>query len=99
MRREWEEKHKVTEETSDGPPSQRANATLTPCPSGNYLWCIGGEYFSDDGKAVGGDLAGYLEQLTLRSFPVALLQRYLSIFAGKSERSVPPDLHVRYRAP
>ncbi|KAF8340469.1 uncharacterized protein EI90DRAFT_2906953 [Cantharellus anzutake] len=51
MRIEWEEKHRVTEEISDGPPSRRANATLTPDPSGNYLWCIGGEYFSEDGKA------------------------------------------------
>lgn len=36
----------------EGPPSRRANATLTPCPNGNHLWCIGGEYFSEDGKAV-----------------------------------------------
>ncbi|KDQ12099.1 hypothetical protein BOTBODRAFT_176632 [Botryobasidium botryosum FD-172 SS1] len=43
--------HKVTEETVAGPPSRRANATFTPCPVGNYLWCIGGEYFSDDSKA------------------------------------------------
>lgn len=52
MRREWEEAHKVTEEVASGPPSRRANATLTPCPSGNFLWCIGGEFFSDDRKAV-----------------------------------------------
>ncbi|OAX34254.1 galactose oxidase [Rhizopogon vinicolor AM-OR11-026] len=51
MKREWEDAHKVTEELVEGPPSRRANATLTPCPSGNYLWCIGGEFFSDDGKA------------------------------------------------
>lgn len=51
MNREWEDAHKVTEELVEGPPSRRANATLTPCPSGNYLWCIGGEFFSDDGKA------------------------------------------------
>ncbi|EJD07185.1 galactose oxidase [Fomitiporia mediterranea MF3/22] len=51
MRKEWEETHAVTEEVVEGPPSRRANATLTACPSGNYLWCIGGEYFSDDGKA------------------------------------------------
>ncbi|CCM00631.1 uncharacterized protein FIBRA_02668 [Fibroporia radiculosa] len=51
IQREWEEAHKVTEELVEGPPSRRANATLTPCPSGNYLWCIGGEFFSDDGKA------------------------------------------------
>ncbi|KAF8680544.1 Galactose oxidase [Rhizoctonia solani] len=46
-----EQAHKVTEEISTGPPSRRANSTLTACPSGNYLWCIGGEYFSEDGKA------------------------------------------------
>ena len=42
----------MTEELVEGPPSRRANATLTPCPNGNHLWCIGGEFFSDDGKAV-----------------------------------------------
>jgi len=42
----------VTEELVEGPPSRRANATLTACPSGNHLWCIGGEFFSEDGKAV-----------------------------------------------
>ena len=52
MRKEWEAAHTVTEEIVEGPPSRRANATLTACPSGNYLWCIGGEFFSDDGKAV-----------------------------------------------
>jgi len=52
MQREWEEAHAVTEETVEGPPSRRANATLTACPNGNHLWFIGGEYFSDDGKAV-----------------------------------------------
>ncbi|KAH9914485.1 galactose oxidase [Amylocystis lapponica] len=51
MQREWEEAHRVTEELVEGPPSRRANATLTPCPSGNHLWCIGGEFFGDDGKA------------------------------------------------
>ncbi|RPD60274.1 galactose oxidase [Lentinus tigrinus ALCF2SS1-7] len=51
IQREWEERHKVTEELVEGPPSRRANATLTPCPNGNHLWCIGGEFFSDDGKA------------------------------------------------
>lgn len=56
MRIEWEEQHAVTEELVEGPPSRRANATLTPCPSGNHLWCIGGEFFSDDGKAVSGTL-------------------------------------------
>lgn len=52
MRKEWEEAHTVTEELVEGPPSRRANATLTPCPNGNHLWCIGGEFFSEDGKAV-----------------------------------------------
>jgi hypothetical protein len=52
MRREWEAAHTVTEELVEGPPSRRANATLTPCPNGNHLWCIGGEFFSEDGKAV-----------------------------------------------
>jgi len=42
----------VTEELVEGPPSRRANAALTACPSGNHLWCIGGEFFSEDGKAV-----------------------------------------------
>ncbi|KII91387.1 hypothetical protein PLICRDRAFT_38137 [Plicaturopsis crispa FD-325 SS-3] len=51
MRREWEEAHTVTEELVEGPPSRRANAALTACPNGNHLWCIGGEFFSDDGKA------------------------------------------------
>ncbi|KAG8833934.1 hypothetical protein FRC18_002863 [Serendipita sp. 400] len=51
MQKEWELAHTVTEETADGPPSRRANATLTPCPINSHLWCIGGEYFSDDGKA------------------------------------------------
>ncbi|KAH9061824.1 galactose oxidase [Lactarius deliciosus] len=51
IRREWEESHAVTEELVEGPPSRRANATLTACPSGDHLWCIGGEFFSQDGKA------------------------------------------------
>ncbi|KAH9980749.1 hypothetical protein BJV74DRAFT_887573 [Russula compacta] len=51
IRREWEAAHAVTEELVEGPPSRRANATLTTCPSGDYLWCIGGEFFSEDGKA------------------------------------------------
>ena len=31
---EWQEAHAVNEETVGGPPSRRANATLTPCPLG-----------------------------------------------------------------
>lgn len=72
MQQEWEESHKVTEELVEGPPSRRANATLTACPSGNFLWFIGGacfssslysyadkrlgELFSDEGKAVREDI-------------------------------------------
>lgn len=48
FQREWEVKHAVSEEVADGPPSRRANATLIACPTGNYLWCIGGEYFDGD---------------------------------------------------
>ena len=52
MRRDWEDAHKVTEELVEGPPSRRANATLTACPIGNYLWCVGGEFFDESNKAV-----------------------------------------------
>ncbi|PPQ75922.1 hypothetical protein CVT24_002504 [Panaeolus cyanescens] len=51
MRKEWEAAHTVTEELVEGPPTRRANASLTACPNGNHLWCIGGEFFSEDGKA------------------------------------------------
>ncbi|TEB35122.1 galactose oxidase, partial [Coprinellus micaceus] len=52
MRRDWEEAHTVTEEISSGPPSRRANATLTPCPAtGGHLWMFGGEFYSEDNKA------------------------------------------------
>ena len=66
MRREWEEAHTVTEELVEGPPSRRANATLTACPNGNHLWCIGGELFSEDGKAV----RPFLLCLQLKSTPI-----------------------------
>lgn len=66
MQREWEEAHTVTEELVEGPPSRRANASLTACPNGNHLWCIGGEFFSDDGKAyfVGRYIGVYPPDLT-----------------------------------
>ncbi|KAF9078054.1 hypothetical protein BDP27DRAFT_1388596 [Rhodocollybia butyracea] len=51
IRQEWEAAHSVTEELVEGPPSRRVNGTLTACPSGNFLWFIGGEFFSEDGKA------------------------------------------------
>ncbi|KAG8821952.1 hypothetical protein FRC17_009698 [Serendipita sp. 399] len=71
MQKEWELAHTVTEETAEGPPSRRANATLTPCPVNNHLWCIGGEYFSEDGKAVSLSvyrLAGYVTSLLPQYF-------------------------------
>ncbi|KZV71422.1 galactose oxidase [Peniophora sp. CONT] len=51
MRKEYEAAHAVSEEVAAGPPSRRANATLTPCPNGNHLWCIGGEFFNEDKMA------------------------------------------------
>ncbi|KAF8878772.1 hypothetical protein BD779DRAFT_1613006 [Infundibulicybe gibba] len=44
-------KNEDDDEDLEGPPSRRANATLTACPNGNHLWCIGGEFFSEDKKA------------------------------------------------
>ncbi|KAF9543101.1 hypothetical protein CPC08DRAFT_770304 [Agrocybe pediades] len=35
----------------EGPPSRRANAIATACPSGNHPGCIGGGFFNEDGKA------------------------------------------------
>ena len=83
MRREWEEAHTVTEELVEGPPSRRANATLSACPSGNHLWCIGGEFFSDDGKAVSGcSNDGFI----LIVYSVAVfLQRCLSLHPRKGD--------------
>jgi hypothetical protein len=77
MRREWEEAHKVTEETATGPPSRRANATFTACPSGNYIWAVGGEFFSEDKKAVSLN-STYLTSRTHVNWAV-FLQRCLSL--------------------
>ncbi|KAK4056837.1 Kelch repeat-containing protein 3 [Microbotryomycetes sp. JL221] len=49
-RQKWAEDHKVSEETVEGPPSRRANATFTPCPVKDHLYLFGGEYF--DGQRV-----------------------------------------------
>lgn len=62
MQKDWEDSHKVTEELVEGPPSRRTSATLTACPNGNHLWFIGGEFFSEDHKAV------YLLDLTFWSY-------------------------------
>ncbi|KAH8915138.1 galactose oxidase, partial [Atractiella rhizophila] len=48
FRRKWEEEHKMTQEIVEGPPTRRANATLTPCPLSDHLWLFGGEYFDGD---------------------------------------------------
>lgn len=87
MRREWEEAHTVTEELVEGPPSRRANATLTACPSGNHLWCIGGEFFSDDGKAVSVDF----QRQILSDFSAVLLQRCLSLHPRQGD-----EYHLLY---
>ena len=41
-RLKWQAEHAVSEDVVDGPPSRRANATLTPCPVSNHLWLFGG---------------------------------------------------------
>ncbi|CED85351.1 glycoside hydrolase family 38 protein [Phaffia rhodozyma] len=59
FQKEWETKHAVKEEIASGPPSRRANATFTACPSGNYLWCIGGEYYDGDRATFYNDVYRY----------------------------------------
>ncbi|KAL8290639.1 hypothetical protein RQP46_002897 [Phenoliferia psychrophenolica] len=49
-RQQWADEHKVTEDVVDGPPSRRANATLTACPVKDHLYLFGGEYY--DGSTV-----------------------------------------------
>ncbi|CAO1626165.1 unnamed protein product [Sympodiomycopsis kandeliae] len=56
---DWQDAHAVNEETVGGPPSRRANATLTPCPLGNDLWLFGGEYFDGDRASFYADLYRY----------------------------------------
>ena len=85
MQRNWEDQHKVTEELVEGPPSRRANATLTPCPAGNYLWCIGGEFFSEDKKAVRKFTKA---QRFIHALPTVFLQRRLSLFARQSTHAL-----------
>ncbi|TNY22711.1 hypothetical protein DMC30DRAFT_123277 [Rhodotorula diobovata] len=49
-RQKWAEEHKVTEDIVEGPPSRRANATLTASPVADHLYLFGGEYY--DGQRV-----------------------------------------------
>lgn len=70
----------------EGPPSRRANATLTPCPNGAHLWCVGGEFFSDDHKAVCPVPLVVVEPPVLNSH-AALLQRRLSLLAREGQLS------------
>ncbi|GAA5846086.1 hypothetical protein JCM9279_004781 [Rhodotorula babjevae] len=49
-RQKWAEEHKVTEDIVEGPPSRRANATLTASPVSDHLYLFGGEYY--DGQRV-----------------------------------------------
>ncbi|PWN29645.1 hypothetical protein BDZ90DRAFT_225927 [Jaminaea rosea] len=65
--KEWQEAHAVNEETVGGPPTRRANATLTPCPGGNDLWLFGGEYFDGDRATFYADLYRYTPPTTLPS--------------------------------
>ncbi|GAA5977570.1 hypothetical protein JCM11641_006867 [Rhodosporidiobolus odoratus] len=50
FRAKWAEEHKVTEDIVEGPPSRRANATLTADPVTERMWLFGGEYY--DGQRV-----------------------------------------------
>lgn len=85
MRKEWEVAHTVTEELVEGPPTRRANATLTACPQGTHLWCIGGELFSEDGRAVRSSRCCInLTSLTLHRLAYRVfLQRCLQIYSGE----------------
>ncbi|GAA99464.1 uncharacterized protein L969DRAFT_47950 [Mixia osmundae IAM 14324] len=47
-RLQWEKDHAVSEERVEGPPTRRANATLTACPNGHHLYLFGGEYYDGD---------------------------------------------------
>ena len=74
----------TVEELVEGPPSRRANATLTACPNGNHLWCIGGEFFSEDGKAVSLILR-VITSVCESYIATVLLQRRLPLFSRKGE--------------
>lgn len=58
-RNQWAAQHKVSEEVCDGPPSRRANASLTPCPVSTNLWLLGGEYYDGNTVQIYSDLYRY----------------------------------------
>ncbi|CAO1630985.1 unnamed protein product [Parajaminaea phylloscopi] len=68
---DWQEAHAVNEETVGGPPSRRANATLTPCPVSGDLWLFGGEYFDGDRASFYADMYRYTPPSVLPSFSPA----------------------------
>ncbi|GAA5842487.1 hypothetical protein JCM11251_007329 [Rhodosporidiobolus azoricus] len=59
FRQKWAEEHKVTEDLVEGPPSRRANATLTPCPVSDRIFLFGGEYYDGQKVAMYADLYRY----------------------------------------
>ncbi|SGY45982.1 BQ5605_C001g00367 [Microbotryum silenes-dioicae] len=58
-RERWAAEHTVSEDVVDGPPSRRANATLTACPVKDHLYLIGGEYFDGSTVAIYPDVFRY----------------------------------------
>lgn len=64
---EWQQAHAVNEETVGGPPTRRANATLTACPVSTDLWLFGGEYFDGDRASFYADMYRYTPPATLPS--------------------------------
>ncbi|GAA6027287.1 hypothetical protein JCM8097_002560 [Rhodosporidiobolus ruineniae] len=59
FRAKWAEEHKVTEDIVEGPPSRRANATLSPCPVSDRVWMFGGEYYDGQRLETYADLYRY----------------------------------------
>ncbi|GAA6002432.1 hypothetical protein JCM10207_001116 [Rhodosporidiobolus poonsookiae] len=59
FRAKWAEDHKVTEDIVEGPPSRRANATLSPCPVSDRVWLFGGEYYDGQKVEMHADLYRY----------------------------------------
>jgi hypothetical protein len=94
MRLEWETAHKVTEELVEGPPSRRANATFIPCPSGNYLWCIGGEFFSEDKKAVSLFFLSVTDLYVLYANEIFLQYFYNDVFRYSPDKVHPQSCHM-----